>query len=48
MDAWGYSFRLGNTAQWFAQDAGDAREWLVSAGLISIDGVPGGTLRNRK
>lgn len=28
MDRWGYSFRLGSTAAWFADDADDARERL--------------------
>lgn len=28
MDTWGYSFRLGSSARWFAEDADDAREWL--------------------
>ena len=40
MDAWGYSFRLGSTALWFAGDADDARLWLERAGLISAQGVP--------
>ncbi|WP_411834454.1 hypothetical protein [Pseudoxanthomonas mexicana] len=34
MDAWGYSFRLGSTAAWFAQDAEDARAWLHAHGLL--------------
>ena len=34
MDAWGYSFRLGATRTWFESDAGDARAWLKSEGLI--------------
>ncbi len=25
MDEWGYSFRLGSAANWFAEDAEDAR-----------------------
>lgn len=29
MDAWGYSFRLGSTAAWFADDADDAIAWLA-------------------
>ncbi len=33
MDAWGYSFRLGSAAAWFAQDADDARDWLRNRGL---------------
>jgi hypothetical protein len=34
MDAWGYSFRLGNTRAWFDSDAQDARAWLVEYGVI--------------
>jgi hypothetical protein len=34
MDAWGYSFRLGSAGRWFAEDAEDAREWLLRHGLI--------------
>lgn len=34
MDAWGYTFRLGSAAVWFAEDAEDARAWLVAAGLL--------------
>ena len=33
MDAWGYSFRLGSTAAWFAADAGEARAFLRDRGL---------------
>jgi hypothetical protein len=39
MDAWGYSFRLGNTQAWFEHDAEDARDWLLSAGLIDEAGA---------
>ncbi|MDJ0759804.1 MAG: hypothetical protein QNJ19_10415 [Woeseiaceae bacterium] len=46
MDSWGYSFRLGNTAAWFASDADDARCWLVDHELISRDGVPTFRLRD--
>ena len=35
MDAWGYSFRLGSTARWFAEDADDARRWLEARELLS-------------
>jgi hypothetical protein len=38
MDEWGYSFRLGSTAAWFAQDAGDAHAWLETHGLIGAGG----------
>ncbi len=34
MDAWGYTFRLGSAAAWFAEDADDAREWLEGRGLL--------------
>lgn len=34
MDAWGYSFRLGSTAQWFAADAEDARQFLAERDLL--------------
>jgi hypothetical protein len=37
MDEWGYSFRLGSAAAWFAQDAADAREWLIRRHLIDLD-----------
>jgi hypothetical protein len=35
MDAWGYTFRLGSAARWFAEDAEDARQWLVARGLLA-------------
>jgi hypothetical protein len=34
MDAWGYTFRLGSAAAWFAEDADDARQWLIRHRLI--------------
>jgi len=40
MDAWGYSFRLGSTAAWFAGDAENARQWLVEHSLLDAHGQP--------
>jgi hypothetical protein len=40
MDDWGYSFRLGSAAAWFREDAADALDWLVCAGLVGADGRP--------
>ena len=40
MDAWGYSFRLGSTALWFADDAEDARAWLLQEGILSAADQP--------
>ena len=45
MDAWGYSFRLGSTRNWFDEDADDAREFLINHGLIDEQAVP--TMRLR-
>jgi len=38
MDAWGYSFRLGNTLAWFTHDADDARSWLVERSILAESG----------
>ena len=46
MDDWGYSFRLGSTSRWWHEDAGDAREWLLTEGLLTRDGAPVFRLRN--
>jgi hypothetical protein len=46
MDAWGYSFRLGDTSSWFASDAEDAASWLRASGLIDAAGSPTFTLRS--
>lgn len=45
MDAWGYSFRLGDTRKWFENDADDARQFLVSHGLIDASDEPKFLLR---
>jgi hypothetical protein len=45
MDAWGYSFRLGSAAAWFAGDADDARQWLIQHDLIDEDERPTGRRR---
>ncbi len=45
MDAWGYSFRLGNTRAWFEGDAGDAREFLLNHNLIDETNTPTFALR---
>jgi hypothetical protein len=45
MDAWGYSFRLGNTRAWFDSDAEDARAWLINHGVIDADSRLTGRLR---
>ena len=37
MDEWGYTFRLGSAATWFAADAADARAWLMRRRLIDAD-----------
>jgi hypothetical protein len=38
MDAWGYSFRLGDAGSWFEKDADDARKWLIDKGLLTESG----------
>ncbi len=45
MDAWGYSFRLGSTLEWFLNDAEDAREFLLNHRLIERSGTPTYRLR---
>jgi len=45
MDAWGYSFRLGDTRTWFDTDAADARAWLIEHGVIQADSRLTGHLR---
>ena len=38
MDTWGYSFRLGNTRDWFQTDAEDAAHFLMNHGLLDAAG----------
>lgn len=45
MDNWGYSFRLGSTAAWFAGDAEDAAAWLQRHSLINLHLSPTFALR---
>jgi hypothetical protein len=45
MDAWGYSFREGNTSAWLAGDAADARAWLMEHGVLTDEGELSGELR---
>ena len=45
MDTWGYSFRLGSTAVWFAEDADDAQAWLQRSGIIDRHGALTGCCR---
>ena len=40
MDAWGYSFRLGSTLEWFEKDAEDARNFLINHRLLTQQGEP--------
>lgn len=47
MDAWGYSFRLGNTHDWFEQDAEDAKEFLKNHGLLTEADQPSFKLRQQ-
>jgi len=46
MDDWGYSFRLGSSARWFAEDAPEPRDWLLEHGLIDADERPTWRLRH--
>lgn len=45
MDAWGYSFRLGNTLEWLQNDAADAKKFLINHALLQEAGSPTFRLR---
>jgi hypothetical protein len=45
MDRWGYTFRLGSAARWYAEEADVPRQWLVREGLLDDDGRPTFRLR---
>lgn len=47
MNTWGYSFRLGSTERWFAEDAVDAQEWLQEHNVIDSDGILTGHCRRQ-
>lgn len=38
MDEWGYTFRLGSAAVWFAEDAAEVARWLIRHQLVDADG----------
>lgn len=40
MDSWGYTFRLGSAHAWFAHEADDARQWLITHGLMNNNDIP--------
>lgn len=46
MDRWGYTFRLGSARRWYAEEAGEARAWLLHHGLLDAAGQP--TFRARR
>ena len=45
MDAWGYSFRVGSTKDWFQTDADDALDFLKNHRLLTADEKPTFQLR---
>lgn len=45
MDDWGYTFRLGSAQRWFAEDAEDARQWLLEHNIIDNNNTPTWKLR---
>jgi len=45
MDAWGYTFRLGSAAAWFAEDTDETRAWLKAFGLVDNADRPAWQLR---
>jgi hypothetical protein len=45
MDRWGYTFRLGSAARWYAEEADEPRRWLHREALIDAAGRPAFRLR---
>jgi len=45
MDRWGYTFRLGSAARWYADEADAPRRWLAREGLLDAAGRPTWRLR---
>ncbi len=45
MDSWGYSFRVGQTADWFESDSKRAADWLRDKALIDAEARPTFQLR---
>ena len=45
MDAWGYTFRLGSSREWFERDAADASAWLRQGGVVDENHRPTFQLR---
>jgi hypothetical protein len=45
MDRWGYTFRLGSAARWYAEEADEPRQWLAREGLLDAAGRPTWRLR---
>jgi len=40
MDEWGYTFRLESSQAWFEKDAEDAKQWLITSGVILENKIP--------
>jgi len=40
MDSWGYTFRLGSAKKWFANDAQEPLQWLLTKNVLTADHTP--------